>query len=243
MIFPFLLILSLLFLIQQLHHYFAMDDRRFQIESLDGYPFHGTREELRGLVLRRRMPIVGFLPFQLGQRLLHYRDYLLRMPTDRNKGPDGAERGNVFFHPVNSLDRGFNHFGVIFRPNRDMLRSILTIEYWGVPWCGRCASIQRRVSQAAERHLNRKKRCRLLKNMALRNRDPRIEKNGVFLGVGVAPPPLHPSIPLEGGMSYIMRSPSTVTFRTLHGKRQSGDTDLRVGCLAGRGGLVPPARL
>ena len=97
MIFPFLLILSLLFLIQQLHHYFAMDDRRFQIESLDGYPFHGTREELRGLVLRRRMPIVVFLPFQLGQRLLPYRDYLLRMPTDRNKGADGAERGNVFF--------------------------------------------------------------------------------------------------------------------------------------------------
>ena len=156
MIFPFLLFLSLLFLIQQLHHYFAMDDRRFQIESLDGYPFHGTREELRGLVQRRRMPIVVFLPFQLGQRLLPYRDYLLRMPTDRNKGADGAERGNIFFHPANSLDRGFNHFGVIFRPNRDMLRSILTIEYWGVPWCGRCASIQRRVSQAAERHLNRK---------------------------------------------------------------------------------------
>ena len=133
MIFPFFLFLSLLFLIQQLHHYFAMDDRRFQIESLDGYPFHGTREQLRGLVQRRRMPIVGFLPFQLGQRLLHYRDYLLRMPTDRNKGADGAERGNVFFHPANSLDRGFNHFGVIFRPKPGHVAKYVNYRVLGCP--------------------------------------------------------------------------------------------------------------
>ena len=138
-----------------------------------------------------------------------------------NIGPDGAERGNVF-SPANSLHGGFTHFGP-FQANRDVARCI------NYRVLGSRGAVDGPFDGAYHRQQNDTliaKRCRLLKNMAEKRKHPCKKKLGV-LGGGMGGP--------GGGVSDKMRSKSTVAFRTMPGKRQPGDIEIRVGCLAGNG--------
>ena len=100
-----------------------------------------------------------------------------------NIGPDGAERGNVF-SPANSLHGGFTHFGP-FQANRDVARCI------NYRVLGSRGAVDGPFDGAYHRQqkdtfIVKKKRCRQLKNVARKRKQPWSGKQfgGCFGGLG-----------------------------------------------------------